>query len=163
MATAAQQTAYYAKMMPYGAKVQGKIGIPAAVVVAWWSWETDFGSNGSSKANNHAGIKANSKGADYKAGIYAGYNSLDSFVNDYCRILSLKAYGYPQVLEAAKGGDVKAITKAHNASSWSEADYNVDTIVKRAAAAGKLQAAQQPPQQVQTPGKCPTCGHCLCQ
>lgn len=155
MATEAQKKAYYAKMLPIGQIVQGKIGIPAALVVAFWSWETDFGTNASSKANNHAGIKSNSKGADYAAGIYAGYNSLANFAADYARILSINAYGYPKVLQVAKaGGSYADITKAHNASSWSEADYNVDTIVSRANAISGV-----------TPGK-PTpeaavCPHCL--
>lgn len=161
--SAAAQQAYYKKMLPYGKKVEQKIGIPAATVVAWWSWETDFGTNNSSKHNNHAGIKANSKGRDYVAGIYAGYNSLDSFVADYCRILSLNAYGYPQVIKAGKDGkDTATITKAHNASSWSEADYNVTTIVNRANAVGKLLATTPPPAApVAGCPKCPTCGQML--
>lgn len=130
-ATEAQKKAYYAKMLPYGKKVEAKIGLPAQTVVAWWSWETDHGTNKSSKSNNHAGIKANSKGRDYVAGIYAGYNSIDSFVNDYCRLLSLDMAGYPEIIKAGKTPGTLDDTKAHNASSWSEADYNVATIQAR--------------------------------
>jgi flagellum-specific peptidoglycan hydrolase FlgJ len=140
MATAAQQAAYLQAILPHAHTAAAKLGVSAMyapLIWAWWSWETDFGTNQSSKANNHAGIKKNSNGSQFDAGQYAGYHSITAFANDWVRILSLGAYGYPEIVAAMRAGkSYEEVTRLHNASSWSEADYNVATIVQRAKVAG---------------------------
>lgn len=117
-----------------GAKIgQSRTGIPSELIAAWWTWETDYGTNSTQKVNNHAGIKSNSTGKDFVSGQYAGYNTIEAFANDWSRIISLNMAGYPAIIQAARAKKSYAeITDAHNKSGWSEADYNINTIVKRA-------------------------------
>ena len=110
-----------------------KTGIPAELIAAWWTWETAYGTNSTAKVNNHAGIKSLSTGKDYTSGQYAGYNNITNFSNDYARIISGNRAGYPEIIKAAREKkSYMDITKAHNASLWSEADYNLLVIDKRA-------------------------------
>jgi hypothetical protein len=118
-----------------GAAVIGsqKTGIPAELIAAWWTWETAYGTNRTSKVNNHAGIKNLSTGKDYSDGQYAAYNTIENFANDWARIISGNRAGYPEIIAAARGKKSYIdITDAHNKSLWSEADYNLLTIDKRA-------------------------------
>lgn len=154
MATQAQKAAYMQAILPHANSAAAKLGAPSygPLIWAWWSWETDFGTNGSSKVYNHAGIKKNSSGRDFESGQYAGYNSMGNFVNDWVRILSLGSYGYPAVVAAMKNGkSFGEVTQLHNASSWSEADYNVQTILDRAAAAGGQSGGSAPSTPVNLP------------
>ena len=132
--TKEQQDAYFAKMLPYGAKVERRLGIDKEIAVAWWSWETHWGTNESSrKGNNHGGIKFTSN-ADFKVGMYAGYNSISRFVDDFVRVLTIPGYGYPGVLASANingPDDVAGITRAMNASKYAQDDYNISTIRER--------------------------------
>jgi len=124
---------FFDKYYGYAQKASSALGLPAELILAWWSWETGWGTNkGALLWNNLGGIKY-TKYADYKAGngMYAGFNTLDNFVKDYVRILTIPGYGYPEVL-AARGLSYELITKAMNRSSYAEADYNVTDIVKRA-------------------------------
>jgi hypothetical protein len=130
-----KQIAYIKQVYPAAKMVQEKTGIPADLVVSWWTWETAFGENMSSRmGNNHAGIKANSTGAQGAVGQYAKYNSIDDFANDYARILSMPHYGYPGVLAAARNNpqNYTQITDALNKSQYAESDYNINTIGQRA-------------------------------
>lgn len=82
-------------MTPYAKKASKKLGggVTYQAILTQWSLETGYGTSRIAKEhNNHAGIKNNSHGADYDAGTYAGYNSLDSFVNDYVRVMNLSYY-----------------------------------------------------------------------
>lgn len=133
MPSDAQIRSYMEGLLPTAQKVSVQTGIPANLLASWWSWETDAGSNLSSKNNNHAGINYTSN-ADYQKDGYAGYNSLDNFAKDFTRILTMGAYGYPEVIARAKKspGDLEGITRAMNASSYAQDDYNVTEIVRRA-------------------------------
>lgn len=131
------QNDFYKKYASAAQYVQNAIGIDKNTILAWWSWETAFGTNKGAAYNNLGGIKYTSH-ADSKVQdgtiAYSGYNSTESYAKDFVRVLSVNAYGYPAVL-AANGNDVIAVTKAMNASSYAEADYNVTTIAARAKAA----------------------------
>lgn len=110
---------YYAKMMPHAERASGALGIPKAVILAQWSLETGSGSSSAAqKLNNHAGIKANSQGADYNGGTYAGYNSLSSFTTDYIRVMNLSYYD--KVRQVGKTGDIEKTVKALDDSPWAE-------------------------------------------
>lgn len=159
----AQQTAYVKAIEPWAKMAASSTGIPAELIAAWWTWETAYGTNNTSKHNNHAGISANSTGKDYVSGRYAGYNTPVNFVNDYVRIITARDWrGYGAIIDAAKKNpkDYAAITKAHNASAWSEADYNVDEIVRRAREIATLygQTSGVDPSQKKTQATCPACG-----
>lgn len=138
----ASQKAYVQKVLPLASKVASKTGLAPELVAAWWTWETDWGKNQTSKVNNHAGIGAMSSGRDGVFAGHASYNSPDSFVNDYVRVISFQdpSYGYKAVLDAARQDpkNYARITQLHNSSKWSVANYNVSTIVSRAADIGGL-------------------------
>jgi flagellum-specific peptidoglycan hydrolase FlgJ len=159
--TTALQKSYYSRMLPYARLVQQALGIPAELEVAFWSWETDYGTNSTSKVNNQGGITKGSAGRDFVSGGYAGYNSMDNFVKDRIRLLSLNMAGYPAIVSAARSNaGYEAITRAHNASGWSADDYNVSTIVARAkevAALGGISIPIMPGKRNPSPKVCPTC------
>lgn len=155
-----QANEFYTKYANVARLVESGTGIPAELELAFMSWETDYANNGTSKNNNMTGITKGSAGRDFVAGAYAGYNSLERYAADRIRLLNLNMAGYPAVVAAARSkGSYEAITKAHNASGWSEADYNVSTIVQRAEAAKKViggsgYSAGKP---VPAPAVCPHC------
>lgn len=160
----AQQNAYYARLAPASKITAQKTGIPSELLLAWWSWETNFGTNQSSKYNNHAGIKKNSKGSEFVApgGMYAGYRTVDAFANDFARTINLNFAGYPGVISAGRTDDYGIITKAMNASAWAEHDYNVTTInnrakVARAYTGGTGKPVPEKPTPPTSPATCPTC------
>jgi flagellum-specific peptidoglycan hydrolase FlgJ len=83
---------YIEKMRPYAIKASNGTGLPVELILAQWGHETGWGTSSVSKrANNHGGIKYTSH-ADYQSGAYAGYNSLNSFVQDYIRVMNLSYY-----------------------------------------------------------------------
>jgi uncharacterized FlgJ-related protein len=133
--------AYYKTMLPYAKQVEQATGLPSSLIVSWWSWETNFGTNrGAKELNNHGGIKyidGRSPYQSYKSGMYAGYGSIDLFVKDYIRILNIKGHGYPEVLDH-QGETWEKITRDMNISAYAEADYNIPEIIKRAKAAMKI-------------------------
>ncbi|MBK5251108.1 MAG: glucosaminidase domain-containing protein [Peptostreptococcaceae bacterium] len=123
---------YFDKMSPYAAKASAALGIPKSVILAQWSWETAFGTNrGSKDLNNHGGIKyvgASTQG--YESGMYAGYATIDSFVDDYVRVLSLRYYDDVRKAGATPGinDDVVAL----GASPYAESGYaNGNNILQR--------------------------------
>lgn len=128
---------FYKKYNSAAQVVQNALGIDKNTILAWWSWETAFGTNKGSAYNNLGGIKYTSH-ADSKVQdgtiAYSGYATTEAYAKDFIRVLSVNAYGYPAVL-AANGNDAIAVTKAMNASSYAEADYNVTTIAARSKAA----------------------------
>lgn len=113
---------YFEKMLPYAEKASAGTGIPVSVILAQWSWETDFGTNkGAREWNNHGGIKyVGASTQDYKAGqgVYAGYNSLDNFVKDYIRVMNLSYY---KKVREAKG--IKNIVTELGKSPYAESGY----------------------------------------
>lgn len=114
-------SAYWMKMTPYANRVASATGIPASFVLAQWSLETGDGSSrAATQLNNHAGIKANSLGADYDGGTYAGYNSINSFVSDYIRFFNKPVHpNYAKAKELAKKGDARGFAKALE-GTWAE-------------------------------------------
>ena len=123
---------YFEKMEPYAAKASAALGIPKSVILAQWSWETAFGTNrGSRDLNNHGGIKyVGAKTQDYESGMYAGYASIDGFVDDYVRVLSLKYYD--DVRKAGATPGIEDDTKALGASPYAESHYaNGNNILQR--------------------------------
>jgi len=128
-----QQKQYLLRIQRAAKIGQSKTGIPAELIAAWWTWETAYGTNKTHLVENHAGIKSNSSGKDFVSGQYAGYKSIDNFANDWARIINLNMAGYPAIIQAARAKKSYAeITDVHNKSGWSEADYNINTIAKRA-------------------------------
>lgn len=110
--------AYIEKMTPYAKRVASAIGVHYGVVLSHWILETGSGSSALIKrgSNNHAGIKANSSGRDFVSGAYAGYNSINSFVNDYIRLINTLPY-YKGVKNQTD--PYKAIDELHK-SPWAE-------------------------------------------
>jgi uncharacterized FlgJ-related protein len=134
-------------MLPYAKKVEQAVGLPAPLVVAWWSWETGHGTNrGAKELNNHGGIKwidGRSPYQSHESGMYAAYKSLDDFTKDYIRILNINGHGYPEVRDVA-GESWEKITQDMNESAYAEADYNIPKIMERAKAAAKLSGGSSP-------------------
>jgi hypothetical protein len=134
---------FYKKYASAAQIVQTSLGIDKNTILAWWSWETAFGTNKGAKYNNLGGIKY-TKNADSKVQdgtiAYSGYNSTEAYAKDFVRVLSVNAYGYPAVINAAKTSknDVAAVTRAMNDSSYAEDPYNITTIAARAKAAAAV-------------------------
>lgn len=84
---------YIGRMWAYAKQAEAGTGIPAEVIVIQWGHETGWGTSDLVKrANNHGGIKANSRGRDFVSGMYAGYNNTGNFVKDYIRVMNLSYY-----------------------------------------------------------------------
>lgn len=100
MATPQQIKDFENKMAPYAQQAESILGkgkFHWQSILTQWGLETGYGtSEAATKLNNYAGIKDNSNGKDYNGGTYAGYNSIDSFVRDYTRLMKL--HYYTQVL-----------------------------------------------------------------
>lgn len=82
------------KMEPYARRAAKKIhgSVHWQSILDQWALESGYGTSSlATHANNYAGIKYTSH-ADFKSGAYSGYNSIDSFVNDYARVLNLSYY-----------------------------------------------------------------------
>lgn len=161
-----KQQEYVRKIQPLAAKAAASTGLAPELIAAWWTWETDYGRNNTSKANNHAGIGAMSSGKDYVHHGHAGYKSGDNFVRDYVRVLSFDNdfYGYNKVLQAARNNpkNYEQLTQLHNDSKWSVAPYNVNTISARAREIAQLYGTSSPaPEKKTEPCKCPACGASL--
>jgi len=125
-------SSYFEQMAPYAAKASAALGIPKSVILAQWSWETAFGTNrGSKDLNNHGGIKyVGASTQDYESSMYAGYASIDSFVDDYVRVLSLRYYD--DVRKAGATPGIEDDTKALGASPYAESGYaNGNNILQR--------------------------------
>lgn len=107
---------YFSKMMGYSKKASAELGIDYRVILAQWYLETGGGtSEVSIKANNHAGIKSNSKGRDGIFGRYAKYNNLTNYTKDYIRVMNLPYYDQ---VRNAKG--LEEQIRALDKSPWAE-------------------------------------------
>jgi hypothetical protein len=110
---------FFEKMYPYALKASQRTGIYPSVILAQWANESNYGQSSLARAhNNYAGIKDNSRGKDYDAGSYAGYKSIDSFVEDYARILKLPYYS-----KVPEGSTAEEQAKLLGASPWAETHY----------------------------------------
>lgn len=115
---------FFAKMQPYADKAAAALGIDAGVILAQWA---DESANGTSllarSANNYGGINhsANSiaSGAD---GVFASYKSIDQFVQDYIRVMSLSYY--KDVIAAGKKGDIPGTIRALGESPYAASGYD---------------------------------------
>lgn len=121
---------YIKEMLPWAKKAQDLTGLPYDYIVAQWGWETGWGTNrGSKTLNNHAGIKYSKYAPagtvpDGSALNYAKYNSLDTFIKDYARVMNLSYY---KEIKSARN-DTDRI-KALNKSPYSESDYDINTML----------------------------------
>jgi flagellum-specific peptidoglycan hydrolase FlgJ len=84
---------FYSSMHKYARISSDLTGIPVEVILGQWALESNYGrSDLARRANNFAGIKANSKGAHYTSGQYAGYLTKTAFAKDYARVMNLSYY-----------------------------------------------------------------------
>lgn len=117
---------------PYSLKAALRLGYDAEEILAWWSWETAYATNHTCTYNNMGGIKwinGKSPYQDNVRGGYAMYNSLDRFVDDYVRVMSLSFY--KGIAAAQETPQFEDDVIAHNDSPYSEADYDVKEILRR--------------------------------
>lgn len=118
---------YIEKMTPWAKKAEIATGLPYHFIVAQWGWETGWGTNrGALHLNNHSGIKYSKYAppGTVQDGMYSKYNSMDSYIKDYARVMGLSYY---TKIRNAKT-DIDRI-KELNASPYSETDYNIDTML----------------------------------
>jgi flagellum-specific peptidoglycan hydrolase FlgJ len=84
---------FFTKMNGAAELAASMTDMPKEVILAQWALESAFGTSDLAKrANNFAGIKSSSKGKDFVSGVYAGYNSKESFARDYARVMNLSYY-----------------------------------------------------------------------
>jgi flagellum-specific peptidoglycan hydrolase FlgJ len=84
---------FYSDMYKYAKISSSLTGMPVEVILGQWALESNYGQSDLAKrANNFAGIKANSKGSQYTSGAYAGYFTKTAFAKDYARIMNLSSY-----------------------------------------------------------------------
>lgn len=95
-------------MLPYARRAAAGAGLPVSVVLAQWAVETGWGGSKLAMQNNNLGgieFRPGLKAAGYQSysadGRFAGYNSVDQFVNDYIRLWQIQGYGYPAARAAA--------------------------------------------------------------
>jgi flagellum-specific peptidoglycan hydrolase FlgJ len=112
---------FFTSMAPYAAKASSATGVPIPVILAQWGLESAYGTSEVYKNNNNlAGIKHVSSSID--SGIspsgYSKYNSLDQFVQDYVRVMSISYYD-----NVRQAGTVDGAVSALGASPWAETHY----------------------------------------
>lgn len=147
--------AYRTQMQSYANRAAAALNMPADVILAQWALESGNGSSSLAKQhNNHGGIKytSNSKTARKISGSpFADYASVNDFVTDYIRVLSLSYYK-----DVRAAGSVEDTIKALGASPYDAGHYTLSGVQGGAVAnilgisPGKLQAPAQPK-------VCPTC------
>jgi len=114
------------KMAPYAKRVKEEIGQPISLTLASWALESGYGTSKIAVGiNNYAGIKYSkySKVATKDTTIYpnmgyASYRSIDDFVTDYIRVMSLSYYD--KVRQAYATDGVEDDVYALNASPYAE-------------------------------------------
>lgn len=133
------KNSYIKMMLPYAQDAAARLGIPTSVILTQWAYETAWGTNQGSKYNNHGGIKfiAGPGGAPKystqgfraptSSGMYAGYNSLQQFTDDYVRVMSLSYYKDVRATAQA-GGSIKEIFEALGRSPYAETGYKLDGL-----------------------------------
>lgn len=118
---------YIKKMVPWAKKAEQETGLPYDFIVAQWGWETAWGTNrGAKELNNHAGIKYSkySPAGVTQSGMYAKYPTMDHFIKDYARVMRLSYY---KGIHSARTDSQRIVEL--NKSPYSEADYNVNTML----------------------------------
>lgn len=114
-------SAYVRMMTPYAARVWAALDIPEEYTLAQWAHETAWGgSQVATFANNHAGIKfVEQAAAAGEFDGYAKYESLDRFVEDYIRVMSLPRYAAARNL-ARTSQDSRLYFSALQAAGYAE-------------------------------------------
>lgn len=116
---------FFSMILPYAKRASGVLDIPTSVIMSQWALESDYGNSQLALATgNLGGIKYTSYApASYTMGsnVYANYKKdFNVFTNDYIRVLSRNAYGYP---EARAAVSVEDTVKALSASQYAESHY----------------------------------------
>lgn len=131
---------YFTKMYDCAKIVEDKTGIHAPLVLAFWSWESGYGTSPSSQPgqNNHGGISKDSTGNQIKNPDwnYAGYYTIENFAKDYARIFT-DGPSYAAVRSADKN-NYRAVTQALNSTGYAEKKYDVDSILSIAKSATEV-------------------------
>ena len=112
---------YGDKMFPYAAQAARALNVPTGFVLAMWDLESGTGQSRLARENNnHAGIKKNSRGADGPGfdNVHAHYNSINSFVADYIRVLGTLSYYADFRSVADAGGSLDDLINAIHKSPY---------------------------------------------
>jgi flagellum-specific peptidoglycan hydrolase FlgJ len=123
---ATQRELFIQKMLPYAKRASQATNIPVSVILAQWGVESADGTSNPTKYNNYAGIMYTSR-ADFKGGMstqgtyFSGYNSIDSFSNDYIKIMNFSMYG-----SVRNAVGVEDTVKALAASPYDAGHYGGD-------------------------------------
>lgn len=125
---------FYHAYMPYARDAMHRVNISWWVILSQWAIETGFGSSDLAVyGHNLAGIRwygrpgqAQRGGETGKVGTgFAGYRSIDEFVDDYCHVMQLPYYAHIRELwdphddERVIAGQIAALGR----SPWSGQHY----------------------------------------
>ncbi|WP_425203575.1 peptidoglycan-binding protein [Priestia megaterium] len=85
---------YFKYILPYANTASKGTDIPFEVIMAQWAKESAYGNSDLVQStNNYAGVTYVSNSiADFQNGRFAGYNTVDKFVQDYIRVMKLPYY-----------------------------------------------------------------------
>lgn len=85
---------YFKFILPYANTASKGTQIPFEVIIAQWAKESAYGNSDLvQSSNNYAGVTYVSNSiADFQKGRFAGYNTIDKFVQDYIRVMNLPYY-----------------------------------------------------------------------
>lgn len=117
---------FYQRFEPYAMQVYTATGIQKSVVLAVWSWESNFcKSNLSMTGLNLAGIKQNSDtiksyGRDSRG--FCNYKTYGDFTSDFIHFMQRPAYR--NVLTVAKQGDAQKTALEFAKSPYNASHYN---------------------------------------
>ncbi|MGG4434630.1 peptidoglycan-binding protein [Priestia megaterium] len=85
---------YFKHILSYANTASKGTNIPFEVIIAQWAKESAYGNSDLvQSSNNYAGVTYVSNSiADFQKGRFAGYNTIDKFVQDYIRVMNLPYY-----------------------------------------------------------------------
>ncbi|TPF17907.1 peptidoglycan-binding protein [Priestia megaterium] len=85
---------YFKFILPYANRASKGTQMPFEVIIAQWAKESAYGNSDLvQSSNNYAGVTYVSNSiADFQKGRFAGYNTIDKFVQDYIRVMNLPYY-----------------------------------------------------------------------
>lgn len=115
---------YLKMMIPWAKKAEQETGIPYHFIAGQWAYETANGTNrGSKELNNQAGIKYSkyAPAGTVQNGMYAQYPSMNEFIKDYKRVMSLSYY--KPFTSNLKANDLDLIRNFAK-TPWAETKYN---------------------------------------
>lgn len=121
---------FFSRVYPYAKKAGNRISVAPSVIMAQWAVESAFGNSELAKnANNLGGIKKTGSSiasGSYTIGkqVYARYSSLDQFVEDYVRVMSLSYY---QKVRDKADVDIPGQTSALGQSPYAGSQYKDKT------------------------------------